>query len=229
MTEVLVVDDERSIREGLKASLSGEGFEVRTARDGDDALRKIAARRPDVVVLDVMMPRMNGFLACEAIRKTDNLLPIIFLTAKDSDVDRVRGILTGADDYVSKDCGEAVLLACINRALSRSRSIGEAAGEVAGGTIRIGKVVVDKDALSVSEDGREIARLTKTEADILAVMDMQRGKIMTPKELVSAIRGRGLVCGAPMLYTHIFNIRRKLGSAGDMLVSMRSAGYGLLK
>ena len=84
MAEILVVDDERVIREGLKGLLSGEGFAVRTARDGEDALRKISERAPDLVLLDVMMPKMNGFRTCEEIRKTDAALPVIFLTAKDS-------------------------------------------------------------------------------------------------------------------------------------------------
>ena len=90
MPEILIVDDERAIREGLKMTLSGEGFAVRTARDGDDALKKIGEHKPDLVLLDVMMPRMNGFAACESIRKADKLLPVIFLTAKDSEADQVR-------------------------------------------------------------------------------------------------------------------------------------------
>lgn len=110
MSEILIVDDERLIREGLKMTLQGEGYEVRTARDGDEALNKIAERRPDLVLLDVMMPRMNGFRCCEEIRKTDPLLPVIFLTAKDSEADQVRGIGLGGDDYVSKATGDALLL-----------------------------------------------------------------------------------------------------------------------
>ena len=88
MAEILVVDDERVLRDGIKAVLSGEGFEVRTARDGEEALRKIAEKRPDLVLLDVMMPKMNGFRCCEKIRGTDRILPIIFLTAKDAEADQ---------------------------------------------------------------------------------------------------------------------------------------------
>ena len=99
------------LREGLKAMLFGEGHAVRTARDGEDALRKISERAPDLVLLDVMMPKMNGFKTCEEIRKADRAVPVIFLTAKDSEADQVRGLGLGADDYVSKDAGETLLLA----------------------------------------------------------------------------------------------------------------------
>ena len=110
MAEILVVDDERTVRDGLKARLQGEGFAVRTARDGADALAKIAERRPDLVLLDVMMPRMNGFRVCEEVRRTDGALPIVFLTAGASDGDQVRAIGLGGDDYVSKSAPDAVLL-----------------------------------------------------------------------------------------------------------------------
>ena len=88
MAEILIVDDERVLRDGIKAILSGEGHAVRTARDGDEALGKIAEKRPDLVLLDVMMPKMNGFRCCEKIRETDGLLPVVFLTAKDRSEER---------------------------------------------------------------------------------------------------------------------------------------------
>ena len=90
MAEILIADDERLIREGMKALFVGEGFSVRTARDGEDALKKFAESRPDLVLLDVMMPKANGFRACEEIRRRDRLVPIVFLTAKDSEADQVR-------------------------------------------------------------------------------------------------------------------------------------------
>ena len=229
MAEILIVDDERLIREGLKMVLAGEGFAVRTARDGDDALRKIAERKPDLVLLDVMMPRMNGFLACEAIRREDNLLPVLFLTAKDSEADQVRGIGLGADDYISKDCGDAVMLACIRRALSRAKSIAESVEKRSGAPIRIGRAVVDPKSYKVMMDGKEVARLTKTEADLLDIFDSQRGGYFTADQLIEGLRGQGFACSDSMLYAHISNLRRKLGPAGGMLCSVRNAGYCLLK
>ena len=108
--EILLADDERAFRSGMKALLESEGFAVRTARDGEAAVRKFAERVPDVVILDVMMPRMNGFRACEEIRKTDRRVPVVFLTAKDDEVDQVRALGLGADDYVSKSAPEAMSL-----------------------------------------------------------------------------------------------------------------------
>ena len=229
MSEILIVDDERTIRDGLRTILSGEGYSVRLARDGDEALKKIAERKPDLVLLDVMMPRLGGFPTCEAIRKTDNLLPVIFLTAKDSEADQVRGIGLGADDYIPKACGDAVMLACIRRALSRSKSITEAVGATSGGPIRIGKVTVDPKSYAVLAGKEEIARLTKTEMDLLEILDSSRGTYFKAEELIERLRGQGFTCAESMLYTHVTNLRHKLGPAGGMLASTRFAGYRLLK
>jgi len=229
MAEILVVDDERTVRDGLKARLQGEGFAVRTARDGADALAKIAERRPDLVLLDVMMPRMNGFRVCEEVRRTDGALPIVFLTAGASDGDQVRAIGLGGDDYVSKSAPDAVLLVRINRALDRVGAIAAGGSQLRGNTIRLGKVSVDMRTLSVSEGGRETARLTKTEADILALLDDANGKPLSIDAIISKLRGDGFSCEDAMVYVHVGNLRRKLGSAASMVVNHRSEGYVLVR
>ena len=229
MAEILVVDDERIVRDGLKARLQGEGFAVRTARDGADALAKIAERRPDLVLLDVMMPRMNGFRVCEEVRRTDGALPIVFLTAGASDGDQVRAIGLGGDDYVSKSAPDAVLLVRINRALDRVGAIAAGGSQQQGNTIRLGKVSVDMRTLSVAEDGREIARLTKTESDILALLDAANGKPLSIDAIISKLRGDGFSCEDAMVYVHVGNLRRKLGSAAGMVVNHRSEGYVLVR
>ena len=229
MAEILVVDDERIVRDGLKARLQGEGFAVRTARDGADALAKIAERRPDLVLLDVMMPRMNGFRVCEEVRRTDGALPIVFLTAGASDGDQVRAIGLGGDDYVSKAAPDAVLLVRINRALDRVGAIAAGGSQLRGNTIRLGKVSVDMRTLSVAEGGREIARLTKTEADILALLDAANGKPLSIDAIISKLRGDGFSCEDAMVYVHVGNLRRKLGSAAGMVVNHRSEGYVLVR
>ena len=227
MDEILIVDDERMIREGLKMTLQGEGFAVRTARDGDDALKKVAEKRPDLVLLDVMMPRMNGFRCCEEIRKTDPLLPVIFLTAKDTESDQVRGIGLGGDDYVSKEVGDALLLACVRRALERAKRMGESVVRGTESKLRLGMVTVDLKTFSVSEGGKEIARLTKTEADILRTLNEQRGELVVPDDIITELRGNGFACEDAMLYVHISNLRKKLGPASSMIVNKRGVGYGL--
>ena len=111
MAEILIVDDERMIRAGLVQLLSGAGFTVREARDGKSALAAVAERRPNLMLLDVMMPGMDGFKVCEKLLATDRDLPVVFLTAKDSESDQVRGLEVGADDFLLKTVGEEVLLA----------------------------------------------------------------------------------------------------------------------
>ena len=227
MSEILVVDDERVLREGIRTMLSGEGFEVRTARDGSDALKKIAEKRPDLVLLDVMMPRMNGFLVCEEIRKSDALLPVIFLTARDAESDQVRAIGLGGDDYISKAEGEAVLLARIRRALERARSSAAVANGGSSELIHIGEVVVDLRRLTVSDARREIANLTKTEASILKLLDSERGQPFSVGAIISALRGNGYACEDAMVYTHVSNLRSKLGPSAGCLTTYRRSGYCL--
>ena len=225
MAEILVVDDERVLRDGIKVVLSGEGFEVRTARDGDEALKKIAEKRPNLVLLDIMMPKMNGFRCCERIREADRVLPVIFLTAKDAEADQVRGIGFGADDFVSKSASDAVLLARINRALERTSAIGESVRSVSGTTIALGTVSVDLKTFVVAEKGEEISCLTKTEADMLRFLAAHRGELVVADDIITELRGNGFACEDAMLYMHMCNLRKKLGSAGSMIVNKRGVGY----
>lgn len=225
--EILIVDDERIMREGFKANLEGEGYAVRTARDGEEALRAVEAKRPDLVLLDVMMPNMNGFRCCEEIRRRDALLPIVFLTAKDSEADQVRGLGLGGDDYVSKTASDALVLASVRRALERTRKIAERDAEAE--TIRLGSVTVDLKSFAVLDGGREIARLTKTEADILSVLDAHRGEMLVADDLITELRGNGFACEDSMLYSHMSRLRRKLGRAAGLVATTRGVGYGLLR
>ena len=119
MAEVPIFDNKRVLRKGLEMPLRGEGLEVRTSRDGDNTLKKIAEKSPDLALLNMMSSRMNGFLSCEEIHRTDDLLPVIFHTSKDAEADQVRDIGLGADNYVSKDCGDAVILVRIRHADAR--------------------------------------------------------------------------------------------------------------
>jgi len=229
MAEILIVDDERTLREGLKAELLGEGYGVRTARDGEEALKKIAERSPDLVLLDVMMPKMNGFRCCEEIRRTDALLPVVFLTAKDAEGDQIRAMGLGADDFVSKSASDALLLACVRRALVRAQKVGEKAAEGGGHLVRLGTIIADVQSLFVTEDGKEVSRLTKTEADILRCLNARRGEVVVFDDLITDLRGNGFVCEDTMLYSHVSHLRTKLGKAGELVTTTRGIGYCLLK
>ena len=227
--DILVVDDERTMRTGLSRLLAGEGYAVRTANDGEDALRKIAERRPDLVLLDVMMPKMNGFRCCEEIRKSDEVLPIVFLTAKDAEADQVRGLGLGGDDYVSKAAGEALLIASVKRAIARVRALTGTSDVRNGPVIRLGDVTVNEGSLSVCDKGVEIAQLTKSELEILSFLNAHRGDYFVIDDLITEMRGNGCVSGSSLIYSHVNNLRRKLGRAGDLLVTTRGVGYCLLK
>lgn len=221
MSTILIVDDERLLREAMKALLVGEGFDVRLARDGEECLRKIEQDTPDLVLLDVMMPKMNGFRTCEEIRKRDALLPVVFLTAKDSESDQIRAIGLGGDDYISKTASETVLIARIRRALQRAEAFDAGSGDIRLGTIR-----VDLEALAVLTGTGKVA-LTKTEGDMLRLLAREPGRFVSKENLIVGLRGRGYACGDTMIYSHIFNLRLKLGKEGRRLVCDRRSGYKL--
>ena len=131
----------------------------------------------------------------------------------------------GADDFVSKDADDAVLLARINRALVRSGAINESVRKAAGTTIELGAVLIDLKTYVVAEKGEEIARLTKTEADMLRFLAAHRGELVIADDIITELRGNGFACEDAMLYMHMCNLRKKLGSAGPMIVNKRGVGY----
>jgi two-component system response regulator MprA len=226
MAVILLADDERTVRTGMRRFLESEGFTVEVAKDGIEAVEKFASIRPDLVLMDVMMPKCNGFTACTEIRRIDPAVPVVFLTALDSEADLVRGFSLGADDYVSKSSGQGEQLARIRAVLSRSQFY---LGLSSGGKVVMGKTTADIDALTVDEKGRETVRLTKTEGDILRFLAANRGNVVSRKEILDALRGAGFACEEGMLYVHVCNLRRKLGAAGEMIVSERGAGYRLVR
>ena len=200
MAEILIVDDERVIRAGLAQLLSGAGFAVREARDGKSALAAVAERRPDMVLLDIMMPGMDGFEVCEKLLASDRDLPVIFLTAKDSESDQVRGLEVGADDFLSKTVGEEVLLARVRKALAR--------------TARLVAAVAPSE-------------MTKTEADIYRLLSSARGKWFPYREIFDSIRGEGYYGDEGAIRSHVSRLREKLPS-GEKIDSKRGRGYALI-
>ena len=200
MAEILIVDDERMIRAGLARLLSGAGFAVREARDGKSALAAVAERRPDLVLLDVMMPGMDGFEVCEKLLAAERDLPVVFLTAKDSESDQVRGLEVGADDFLSKTVGEEVLLARVRKALARTARL----------------------AASVAPN-----EMTKTEADIYRLLSSARGKWFSYREIFNSIRGEGYYGDEGAIRSHVSRLREKLPS-GEQIDSKRGRGYTLI-
>ena len=227
MFEILIVDDERAIRAALKALLESEGYVVRTARNGAEAVARFREVRPDLVLLDVMMPAENGFSVCRRIRQLDPAVPIAFLTAKDDDAAELRGFGSGCDDFISKATCDELMLARIRRLVRRPHDARLALAQPK--LVRLGSVSVDLHRGVVLEAGCEIARLTKTEADLLRLLDSDRGSPFSVGELIDGLRGAGYACEDAMVYVHVSNIRHKLGRAAAMLASMRGVGYRLVE
>ncbi len=221
--DILVVDDEASIRRGCKTLLEGAGYSVRTARDGAEALRKFAARRPDLVLLDVMMPGMNGTAACAEMRKADALLPILFFTAMPTDVGAVTALGFGADDYIDKAKSPEELLARIAAALRRQSAIVMAHEELS-----LGMVTVDLAHQSFS--GPDISgELTRRETLLLRLLASRRGQVFSFDEIIESQRGDGYSGDYHSLHNAINRLKTKLGRSGEMIVNVYAAGYKLLR
>ena len=227
MAEILVVDDERVIREGLKRMLLTEGFSVRTSKNGDEALAAFREHRPSLVLLDVMMPRRNGFSVCGEIRSIDPFTPIVFLTAKDGEAEQVRGFGLGADDYISKSASDAELLARVRRAVERVVVYNTKSEASESRRRQIGSAIVDFDTLVV-QNGDETERLTKTEADLLWLLAMERDKFVPFDEIIDVLRANGFTGDSGAIYTYVSRLKKKLGGAGCLLCSERGIGYKLI-
>ena len=224
MAEILVVDDERTVRNGLRSLLSAGGHSVRLARSGTQALEQFRTRRPDLVLLDVMMPGTSGFTVCREIRAEDPLVPVLFLTALENEANQVRGFGLGADDYIPKSASEAELFARIKRALERSAAFRKQSSLPR--RAEIGNVTVDFDALTLRGAGID-ERLTKTEADVLWLLNTERGRFFSTDEILEVLRGSDVAYDVA-LRTHMSRLRRKFGRASHMIESLRGSGYKLL-
>lgn len=201
MPEILIVDDERAIREGLDILFTEAGFCTRMAENGVNALKTIADRRPDIVLLDVMMPEMDGYVVCERIRAKDRDLPIVFLTAKDSDVDQIRGLELGADDYLSKMASSELVLVRVRRTLERAR--------------KFRNVVVPSD-------------LTRTESAIYRLLKDGQGRLFSYREIFSAICGEGYYADEGAIRSHVSRLRVKVARLGEAIEARRGRGYRLV-
>lgn len=228
--EILLADDERVMRLKYRRLFESEGFAVREAKDGEEAVAAFFARRPDVTVLDMMMPVLNGMEACREIRAHDPGAPVLFLSCVPDDTKKLRAYDAGADDYVEKGTNDDLLVAKVRALLRRASAAAEtpASAPPTASRIRLGTVEVDRKSRAVFFSGRPACTLTQTERDVLAALDARRGQTLSRDELIAALRGEGFACEDSMLYVHVSNLRKKLGAAADLLRSTRDAGYALL-
>ena len=221
---VLIVDDDAELRAMLMEYLTREQFDVDAAGDGVAALRWLERQRPDIVLLDVTMPGANGFEVLQRLR-SDSPIPVLMLTARDEDVDRILGLELGADDYLTKPFNARELLARINAILRRTRSGAAATPEV----LRVGPLVLETGRHEARVDDNAIA-LTDAEFRVLEVLVRNAGRVVSRGELTRRALGRRLVGLDRSIDTHVSNLRRKLGGeveAATPIRGVRGAGYML--
>lgn len=222
MTRILLVEDERSLREPLAFLLEREGYRVSTAKDGPRALEAFEHEKPDLILLDLMLPGLSGTEVCRQIR-TRSSVPIIMLTAKDSEVDIVVGLELGADDYVTKPYSSSELLARM-RAVLRRR--GELAADV-DDVLTAGDVTMDVERHSITVRGEPIT-LPLKEYELLEVLMRNAGRVLTRGQLMDRVWGPDYVGDTKTLDVHVKRIRGRIEvdpASPVMLVTVRGLGY----
>lgn len=206
---ILVVEDDRAILIGLVDLLEAEGYTVLQAVDGDKALETFQHERPDLVLLDIMIPGRSGYDVCREIRKTDPVTPVLMLTAKGQEVDKVVGLELGADDYIVKPFGVNELLARIRTALRRVRSRVDAAGERGEQPIQFGDVTVNPKTMELSRGGT-VFLITKRELALLREFTGHDGEVMDRLTLLDRIWGVRYEGTTRTLDQHIAKLRQKV-------------------
>jgi DNA-binding response OmpR family regulator len=222
---VLVVEDERPIADLVRMYLVRDGFGVHVEADGVAGLAAARRLRPVACVLDIGLPGLDGTEVCRQLRESGDWTPVIFLTARDDEVDRVVGLELGADDYVTKPFSPRELVARIRAVLRRSSDGPAAAGE----RVRnVGVVTLDPGRRRVAADGVEVA-LTSTEFDLLAYLMRRPGRVFTREELLGSVWGYAAHAGTRTVDVHVAQVRGKLGEASplarDVIRTVRGVGY----
>jgi len=220
---ILLVDDEEDILEFVSYNLQREGFRVYSARNGLEAIEMAGKVKPDLVILDVMMPEMDGIAACEEIRKLPSCKNVLiaFLTARGEDYSQIAGFEAGADDYITKPIRPKVLISRVKALLKRSGGIGADAAEN-DKIINIGDIVIDKERYILKIDGRELT-LPRKEFELLSLLVSKPDKVFTRDEIYKAVWGNNVIVGDRTIDVHIRKLREKIGN--DHIRTLKGIGY----
>lgn len=223
---VLVVDDQPNIVDMLATVLRFHGFEVSTAASTREALRAAAASRPDVVVLDVMLPDGDGFEVCRALRAEDHQVGVVFLTARDAPSDKIAGLTYGGDDYVTKPFSVDELVARVRAVLRRIRP---AAGQPPPSVLRFADVELDEDTLQVRRSGR-LVELSPTEFKLLRYLLQRPNRVVSRAQILEAVWSYDFGGTSNVVDTYVGYLRRKLDQHGPpLIVTRRGFGYALME
>jgi two-component system OmpR family response regulator len=219
---LLVVDDEPNIVELLSTSLRFAGFEVATAMTGGDAVRAVERHRPDLVLLDVMLPDVDGFVVLRRLRAARDHLPVLFLTARDANDDKVTGLTLGGDDYVTKPFSLEEVVARIRAVLRRTHTGGDEATRLS-----VAGIELDEDSHEVWRDGHEV-QLSPTEFNLLRYLMVNAGRVLSKAQILDHVWSYDFDGDANIVESYISYLRRKLDDGREPLIhTVRGVGYVL--
>jgi len=224
---VLIVDDDDLLRRSLAFSLTQAGFEPRTADSGENAIAMASQKRPDIILLDIMLPGMDGLEALHYFREKIGV-PVIFLTARRRELDEILGLELGADDYLIKPVKTDILIARIRAVLRRTRPVQVPEQRVQ--SIALGDLVIDPRSRTLSQNGKMI-ELTPKEFDLLYALALEPGRVLTVAELISRVWGAEYQGEPQILYVNIRWLRQKIESdphRPERLLTVRNVGYRLV-
>ena len=218
LKKILIADDEPDILEIIQYNLTKEGYEVTTAKNGEEALMKAKSHKPDLIILDIMMPKKNGVEVCEILRSQSTFKDtlIIFLTALSDERSQIKGLETGADDFVSKPISPKVLVSRVNALFRRVNK------EPKDSVIKIDNVEIDAVKYEVKIDERQVI-LAKKEFELLYLLASKPGRVFLRNEILNQIWGNDVIVGDRTIDVHIRKIRQKLGI--DCITTVKGVGY----
>ncbi len=223
--KILLVDDEIDILEFMSYNLEKEGYVVYTGKNGLEAIEKAEKYQPNLIILDVMMPEMDGIAACEEIRKIPSLsnTVIAFLTARGEDYSQIAGFEAGADDYITKPVRPKVLISRVKALLKRT---GDTPAPVtyteSPGTVAIGNLIIDKERYLIRINDKEMI-LPRKEFELLSLLVSKTGKVFTREEIYATVWGENVVVGDRTIDVHIRKLREKIGN--DHIKTLKGIGY----
>jgi two-component system alkaline phosphatase synthesis response regulator PhoP len=222
--KILLVDDEEDILEFISYNLEKEGYKVFTAKNGIEAVKSAEKNIPHLVILDLMMPEMDGIAACEEMRKIpalDNTI-IAFLTARGEDYSQIAGFEAGADDYITKPVRPKVLVSRVKALLKRTGETTVATLPVNENTVSVGNLVIDKERYLIRIDNVEMV-LPRKEFELLSLLVSKQGKVFTREEIYRSVWGENVVVGDRTIDVHIRKLREKIGN--DHIKTLKGIGY----
>lgn len=216
--KILLVDDEPDILEIVGYNLTSEGYQVITAENGSEAVKKAKKELPNLIILDVMMPEMDGIEACELIRKNPDLQNtlVVFLTARGEDYSQVAGFDAGADDYITKPIKPKVLVSKVKALLRRFKE------EDVADSFKIGNLEINRDEYKITSKGKEII-LPRKEFELLSLLASKPGKVFKRDEILDSVWGNEVVVGGRTIDVHIRKLREKIGD--DSFKTIKGVGY----